>query len=357
MQADQTHTVNIAERLPGNGPEDLCVKIIRETASAIFVCGPDGRLLLANPACAALFEKTADELLHCARKQLQRTEWAGLLYEQNAEVLASGKMRHFEFCGITPKGLHTFIVSKGLLRHANGEVQGVFGIARDISEFRGMEQKIIDTTDREKQRLGREMRENFCQHLVGITLLGNVLHEELSRTGVEQAKYAQQITQLVKELVSAVRALEKGLSVTHLEQGEGLEEALEDLAEQVRSSGEIACVFHAPTSKSKLEPQTAMYLFRIAQEAVHNAVTHSQARRLQIRLAIKRNAVVLSVRDDGVGFQENVSELREERSLIASPIMHYRSRAIGAKLEIKQLRRGSEVISTVPKSRAPRKRR
>ena len=341
----------------GNCSEELCAKIVRGTASAIFVCGLDGRLLLANPACAALFNIRANELLDYAKEQLQRTEWAGILYEQNAEVLASGKMRHFEFSGVTPNGLHAFIVSKGLLRDANGEALGVFGVARDISDFRGIEQAIIEVGDRERQRLGRELRENFCQQLVGITLLGNVLHEELSRIGGEHAEYAKQITHLVKEVVSEVRTLEKNLSVTHLEQGEGLLDALEDLAEQVRSGGEIECVFHAPKSRPMLEPQTAMYLFRIAQESVHNAVTHSQARRLQIRLAMKRDVVLLSVRDDGVGFQRSESAPFETRAQIGFPIMHYRSRAIGAKLEIKQRPRGGiEVITTVPRHKASRKR-
>ena len=332
--------------------------IVRATASVIFVCGLDGRLLLANPACAALFDLTADELVSRSKEELQRMEWGGILYEQNAKILANGKRRHFEFSAVTTSGLRSFVISKGLLRDSDGAAQGVFGIARDVTEFRGIEQEIIDTSDREKQRLGRELRENFCQHLVGISLLGNVLHEELSRTGGEHAEFARQIADLVKEVVSDVRTLEKGLSVTHLEQGEGLLEALEDLAEQVRARGEIECLLCVPTSKPVLEPQTAMYLFRIAQEAVHNAVTHSQAQRVEIRLSMKRDAVVLSVRDDGVGFPEGESRLPEARFRIGFPIMHFRSRAIGAKLEIKHLRRGGiEVISTVPKRKATRKRR
>ena len=282
----------------------------------------------------------------------------GMIGEQNAVVLSNGRPQTFELTEFTPDGLRTVLITKGILHNANGEMQGVYGIARDISESRGIEQEIIDTSDREKQRLGRELRENFCQHLVGISLLGNVLYEELSRTGTEHAEFARQIAHLVKEVVSEVRTLEKGLSVTHLEQGEGLVEALADLAEQVCSDGEIECVFHAPTSKPVLEPQTAMYLFRIAQEAVHNAVTHSKARRVQIRLSKKRDAVVLSVRDDGVGFPKSESAPFEPHSRIGSPIMHYRSRAIGAKLEIKHRRGGGiEVISTVPKPKAPHKRR
>ncbi|MEI6562257.1 MAG: PAS domain-containing protein [Verrucomicrobiota bacterium] len=337
---------------------ELCARIVNATPDAVFLCGLDGRLLLANPAFAAMLGKPAEEILGRDAAQLNLLPMGGMIGEQNALVLSSGRARTFELSEFTPNGLCTVLITKGILHDANGAVQGVYGIARDISESRGIEQEIINTSDREKQRLGRELRENFCQHLVGISLLGNVLYEELSRTGIEQADFARQIAHLVKEVVSEVRTLEKGLSVTHLEQGEGLVEALEDLAEQVRSGGEIECVFHAPASRPLLEPQTAMYLFRIAQEAVHNAVTHSQARGVQIRLSMKRDVVVLSVRDDGVGFQKSESAPFETRAQIGFPIMHYRSRAIGAKLEIKHRPRGGiEVISTVPRRKAPRKRR
>jgi len=356
VEEDKNNAGTGRDQPVGNCSGELCSNIVKATTDAIFVCGLDGRLLLANPAFTAMLGKTPDGIVGCTARQLRLLELGGMVFEQNAAVLASGLTRTFEFSEATASGLRTILVTKGVFRDANGEAQGVFGIARDISEFRVIEQEIIDTSDREKQRLGRELRENFCQHLVGISLLGNVLYEELSRTGIEQAEFARQIAHLVKEVVSEVRTLEKGLSVTHLEQGEGLVEALEDLAEQVRSSGEIECVFRASVSKPVMEPQTAMYLFRIAQEAAHNAVAHSHARRLQIRLSNKRDAVVLSVRDDGVGFPENGTV--DARSQIGFPIMHSRSRAIGAKLEIRHLRRGGiEVISTVPKRKVPRKRR
>lgn len=358
MEISINNAVSRGNQPAGNCTGELCSQIVLAASDAVFLCGPDGRLLLANPACAALLGKTADEIVGCEPAQLQLLEMGEVISEQNEKVLASGKPRMFEFSLATAKGVRTLLVTKGVYRDASGAAHGVFGIVRDVSEFRGIEQEIIDTSDREKQRLGRELRENFCQHLVGISLLGNVLYEELSRTGIEQAEFARQIANLVKEVVSEVRTLEKGLSVTHLEQGEGLVEALEDLAEQVRSGGEIECVFRRPNAWPVLQPQTAMYLFRIAQEAVHNAVTHSQARRLQIRLSSKRHAVVLSVRDDGVGFPENESELREARARIGFPIMHFRSRAIGAKLEVRHLPRGGiEVISTVPKHKPRRKRR
>jgi len=344
-----------SNQLAGKGGEALCAALLRETPDAIFLCGVDGRLLLANPAFMALVAGPKMGAVGCAPGELEPVELGALVAEKNAAVLASGKTLSFESITATAGGLRTFLVTKGRCLDAKGVVWGVFGIAHDMTERRAVEQELIDTSDREKQRLGRELRENFCQHLVGISLLGNVLYEELSRAGIEQAKYARQIAGLVKEVVSEVRTLEKGLSVTHLEQGEGLVEALEDLAEQVRSPGKIACRFHAPAVHEPLDSQIAMYLFRIAQEAVHNAVIHSQAQRLQIRLTLKPEAIVLSVRDDGVGFSEEEDTAFALRSRIGFPVMRSRSRAIGAKLEIKHLRHGLEVICTVPRRKMRRR--
>ncbi|MDD5350696.1 MAG: PAS domain-containing protein [Chthoniobacteraceae bacterium] len=342
-----------SSRLSGKSGEALCAALLQETRDAIFLCGVDGRLLLVNPAFAALVTGPKTDITGCVSGDIEPPELGALVAEQNAAVLASGKTRTFEYTTATAGGARTFFVTKGLCADTGGIVRGVFGIARDISESRAVEQEIIDTSDREKQRLGRELRENFCQHLVGISLLGNVLYEELSRAGLEQAEFAQQIAQLVKEVVSQVRTLEKGLSVMYLEQGRGLVEALEDLAEQVRSAGLIECEFHPPPVRKPVEPQTAMYLFRIAQEAVHNALTHFNARRLEIRLAIKPEAMVLSVRDDGEAVPEDPGF--SIRSRIGFPIMRYRSRAIGAKLEIKHLRQGEEVVCTVLRKKIRRR--
>jgi len=355
------------ENTPGN-PGGVCVgtvgcserscDVVRESKDPIFICTASGIISLANPAFAALFGTTVDQIVGRPLTELRPAELAPVVAEQNAGVFANGLTRTFEFTAETATGTRIFWVTKGLHRTCSGSVCGVFGIVQDISERRAIEQEIIDTSDQEKQRLGRELRENFCQHLVGITLLGNALYEELSRLGIEQADDARQIAQLVKEVVTEVRTVEKGLSVTHLEQGEGLLEALEDLAEQARAVGETECLFHGPPGLGHLvmEPKTAMYLFRIAQEAVHSAIQHSGALRLHIRLADKRGATVLSVKHDGGGANARSSRL-DEPSKMDFSMMNYRSRAIGAKLEIKPLRgRGLEVICTVPKRKVARRR-
>jgi signal transduction histidine kinase len=75
----------------------------------------------------------------------------------------------------------------------------------------------------------------------------------------------------------------------------------------------------------------AAQLYRIAREAVINANKHAQARKIVITLGSWRKGIVLSVADDGVGFQ---SELTSARGGLGLPIMKYRARSIGGRLEI-----------------------
>ena len=131
-------------------------------------------------------------------------------------------------------------------------------------------------------------------------------------------------------------------------------EALRDLSEMVRIQYEVDCLFQAPASKPDVAAETAMYLFRIAQEAVYSALYRSPVVLISIRFKAVRGALVLSVRDDGQDFPEGVGV--EEWARGEFPIMHHRSRVMGAKLEFKRVSRGGvEVICSVP--RYTRKRR
>ncbi len=345
--------IAISQRRPTEyaAPESsiLFGDIIEGTTDAVFLCDPAGNLLLVNSALAQWFGQPVSAMVGHNVADIGTPEIGRIVQEQNAAIIEAGQTRTFEITSSTVHGVRTFLITKGLHRNREGTVQGVFGIARDISELKAMEREIIETSDKEKHRLGQELHENLCQYLVGISLLGNALYEELLRLNIKQAEDARQITGLVKDSVSEVRALVKGLAPMPLEQEEGLIAALQELAEQARRIGKIKCSFKGPPSTNFIAPATSMHLYRIAQEAVHNAIKHSQATRLKIILSNTRRAVVLTVQDNGIGFPAYPS-LPDGSSGLGFHIMNYRSRAIGAVLEIRKLPvRGTAVICTMPK--------
>ncbi len=328
----------------------LSETILDETEDAFFLCDPKGRVLMANAATAKWLGVDAADIVGKKGSEIVSQDLGRFLLEQNAETIAHGKTHTFETNLATAQGFRTLLVTKGVHRSANGKVKGVFGIARDISELKAMEREIIDTSDKEKQRLGQELHENLCQYLVGISLLGNVLFEDLLRLKLKQAEDARQITTLVKDAIAEVRALAKGLAPMHQEQEEGLIVALQELAEQARVIGKIRCSLRVPRTASFVDETTSIHLFRIAQEAVHNAIKHSQAKRLQIVLSNSRKEVTLTVQDDGVGFNQGDPPKGENSSGLGLHIMKYRSRAIGAELEIRRLPEGgTAIVCTMPK--------
>ena len=334
----------------------LFSSIVEGITDAIFLCNPAGWLLLANSALADWLGKPASEIVGRHIAEFAPHEVERLVLEHNAAIIAGEKTRTFEIRVPTARrGLRTFLVTKGLNRNVDGEVR-IFGIARDISELKAMEREIIDTSEKEKQRLGQDLHENLCQYLVGISLLGNVLFEDLLRLGLKQAEDARQITTMVKDVVVEVRSLVKGLSPMPIEQDKGLIAALEELAEKARAGGAIQCTLRASPAVDLIERAIAIPLYRIAQEAVHNALRHSQARKLQIRLTDTRRAIVLTVQDDGIGFSEPYPDLSSGLGL---HIMNYRSRNIGAELVIRKLPgKGTAVTCTIPKreiTKTPRK--
>ncbi len=323
------------------------LSVLRGIPDPVFVCGRRGKFKLANPAFAALAGKAGEDLDGAPAALLELPELAAAVLEQNEDILTDGEPRKFEFVLPSPQGVRFFSVTKGLCQGGKRSGDAVFGIVRELTRARDEEREIIDTSDHEKERLGHELRENFCQHLVGISLLGNVLYEELAKAGLEQARFAKQITRLVKEVVSEVRTLEKSLSVAHLEQGAGLVEALRDLAELVGLQRKVSCAVQAPPDRLEVPARTAMYLFRIVQEAVHSAVRRVGVRRLLIRIAALPEGVALCVRDDGEAFPAHVN--LEEWARGEFPVMHHRSRVIGAGLEFRRLEAGGiEMICKAP---------
>src|SRR5204863_4093551 len=100
-----------------------------------------------------------------------------------------------------------------------------------------------------------------------------------------------------------------------------------------------------------VEPQKGLALYRIAQEAIHNAITHGQARRIEIELANDGDYLRLRIQDDGVGFEAQTNGTTG----MGLRVMRYRAHSIGAVLTISsQLDRGTQVRCLVPWVPAPK---
>jgi two-component system sensor kinase FixL len=175
------------------------------------------------------------------------------------------------------------------------------GFIRDITERKRLEREILEISEREQRRIGHDLHDGLCQHLAGIEMMSQVLEQKLSSRSRDAARRAGEIAKNVRDAISQTRSLARGLSPVTLE-SEGLMSALQELAENTGTIFHVVCRFDCNPPVSVADHAVATHLFRLAQEAVANAIKHGRAKRISIRLTGERGRVVLKVDDDGAGF-------------------------------------------------------
>ncbi|MBI4658826.1 MAG: DUF4118 domain-containing protein [Verrucomicrobia bacterium] len=197
----------------------------------------------------------------------------------------------------------------------------------EISERKKLERELLEITDREQRRVGQDLHDGLSQLLRGIAYLSHVLQESLARRALPEAQDATRITQLLKEAIEQAHSIARGLSPVRMET-DGLTVALSELAARVESVYRVPCSLESPFPVLIQDNAAAIELYRIAQEAVSNALQHGQASRIVIALSGSERIVKLAVEDNGPGLPADA----EQRNGMGLKIMNYRARMIGAVL-------------------------
>ncbi|MGD1277563.1 MAG: PAS domain S-box protein [Tepidisphaeraceae bacterium] len=228
------------------------------------------------------------------------------------------------------------------LRDEQGRLRGFAQVTRDVTELRSLEKELLEISEREQMRIGHDLHDGLGQELTGIALLAQNLRQKLSQQHPGESAEAARIASLVNRAVEQTRKLARGFSPVDLGP-EGLETALRDIASKVQALGRpCTAVFRGQLSAT--DDAAALHLFRIAQEAVNNALRHANAKQIRVELDTMPSAVTLAVHDDGVGLPQ--PDLRGKGMGIR--VMQYRARMIGATLEIRSGSSGTSVICTCP---------
>ncbi len=249
---------------------------------------------------------------------------------------------------IWPDGSIRWIESSGsMIRDARGRPMRAAGIIRDITDRRRLEVELLNASEAERQRIGRDLHDGLGQSLTGIGFLADALREELARKSLSEAAEARKLAGLIEKTADQAHALSQGLLVADLERG-GLASALQELASRTRELFGVPCRYAGPADVPSVGADAARQLYRIAQEAATNAAKHSRAKAIVIRLAEKRKGLLLSVRDTGTG----ILPKKAKGSGMGLDIMRYRAGMIGATLWIDSARnQGTAVNCLCPPSK------
>ncbi len=211
-----------------------------------------------------------------------------------------------------------------------------------IEERKRLEAEMARVIEREQLRLGQELHDGLGQKLAGISYMMNALQTKLEGVSAPLARDAEKLEKLILESVEQVRRLAKGFYPVELERN-GLLSALEEMARTTEQIFGVHCILQSDESFGiDRKDASVIQLFRIAQEAVHNAIKHARAKQITVRLAAANGDIVLSIMDDGIGLPSGGVNQRKGMGL---QIMQYRARMIGGTLEVRNSPDGGAMVT------------
>jgi signal transduction histidine kinase len=183
-----------------------------------------------------------------------------------------------------------------------------------------------------------------------------VAHQQLAKGGSAQAENLNEIVRLVSQANTRAREMSRGLMPVVLDSA-GLMAALADLAQSTERVFRIGCPFRCDRPVEVADNKTATQLYRIAQEAVANAIKHSRADRIEITLSEGDGEIILSIRDNGIGIPDNISGKSTGMGLLT---MSHRARMMGGVLAVEHDDFGGTIVRCqvpVPRPQPNKKRR
>jgi signal transduction histidine kinase len=204
------------------------------------------------------------------------------------------------------------------------------------------EQRILEISEREQRRIGQDLHDSLGQSLSAIAFLTSSLKERLAKTQPAEVPAVRRISELLDDTLAQVRALARGLHpVKPVEQG--LMSALAELADSMSRVYRLRFQFVCRRPVLIHDNEVATNLFRIAQEAVNNAVVHGQPRQVVIYLANRPAGLCLEVRDNGRG----LTRRRPTNDGMGLKIMRYRAAAMNATVTFRTLATGGTVVTCI----------
>ena len=313
--------------------------VIEAMPDAMVVYDMEGKVTYLNPAFTDVFGWTAEacrgkKLDHFVPKENWEETRKGLTTITSGKPLSSVETRR-----LTKSGQIIDVSTRGAVyRDPDGRQVGSVIIHRDVSDLKRLEKQVMNIGDRERQKIGQDLHDDLCPHLIGVEGLGKVLVRKLSEKAPEEAQLAEKITGLVKDAFTKTRRLARGLCPVFLVD-RGLESSLRELADNTESVFQVACRFICKRPARMRDNLVATHLFYIVHEAVHNAVRHGQATAITITLDGKKDRLLLSVEDDGRGFPAD-----QETEGMGLRIMGFRANMIHAALDIRTQENGGTVV-------------
>jgi len=199
----------------------------------------------------------------------------------------------------------------------------------EVAERHRLQFEVLGIAEEERCRVAADLHDGICQELVSIQVHTHLLGDQLEAEVHPLAADARGIEASISDTTRHSRQVARGMTPVVAEGG-GLAEALRLLTESTANAHKIECFLECPSPVSIDTPATANELYRIAQEAIHNAIQHGRAKRITVRLLLTEGTISLGIIDDGCGLPPP----DVNNPGMGLRVMGYRAALIGGRLGI-----------------------
>jgi signal transduction histidine kinase len=225
--------------------------------------------------------------------------------------------------------------------------RAVLSIMTDVTELRRLERDLVEVAEREQRRIGQDLHDGLCQELVSMAFLANSIKPGMSPLGARERRDIGRLASALDHAITVARSTAQGLF--QVASGpEGLASCLRKIVHDTRLRHSVACRFDYPKPVLLPNETAAAQLYRIAREALNNALKHARPDRIILRLTRSARGIQLSILDNGIGISQRKDV---SQAGLGIRIMSYRAESIGGTLQVyRQASGGTAVVCTLPES-------
>jgi PAS domain S-box-containing protein len=308
--------------------------VLNTTVDAIITINHHGVIVATNPATHRLFGYSEAELIGQNVRMLMPPPYRDEHDEYPRNYLRTGKAR---IIGIgrevvaRRKDGSVFPIDLSVSAFDGRPGGPMFtGIIRDISQRQDLERQMAEVRTDEQRRISRELHDGLGGQMTGIGLLARSLELALQRERSASAGDAAELVKHIREAHRVLRDISHGLMPVDVAP-EGLQAALRELVDRTQMQTSVPCHLKVSGELDIHDQVVALHVYRIAQEAISNAVRHGRPTRVDVSLGRADNVVTLRVEDNGGGFQG----LSDGEAGMGLRTMMHRARIIGAMLDVR----------------------
>jgi PAS domain S-box-containing protein len=328
-------------------PEHRVLNVALDTVDAlVVVTDVDGHIVRCNEACRQRTGSVSEELIGASVIDRWVPDEDAATVEAVLDAHRAGQTESAFECRWDVRDDENRLIDWSITAvvGAEGAAQYLVWAGVDITERQKLEQELMEVSSEERRRIGQDLHDILASHLAGTAMVAQSLSRKRARGETISVDDLDLIVDHINEAARQTRALSHSLMPERVESSQ-LADALRQLAQNKEELTGIQHTVDVQADATCIDDATATHLYRIAYEAVNNAIKHADPSQVHMQLRREAGRLHLVVQDDGLG----IECLDDVSPGLGLRMMQHRANLIDAHLDVRPVDTGgTQVRCTVP---------